>query len=292
MRGTKPSIWVVGFVYFEVYLPPAPLGEPGRETFVPEIPVSLGGAINVASVVRALGMPSGIAYPAGDGLTDASVRSALDSLDVVSRPWPSQADPAISLVNAGATDRGFVSSARFESLERCPPLPPARWIHVPGLREADHLAGRLAAERSRGAKISVSGSWDPAMLERLGNERGRPWDLLVLSESEAAHATRGATDALGALLGAASNVVITKGKAGSEGNFAGETVRADAAPPEGSDTNGAGDAFAAGLLVALERGASARDALVFGHRAAARKMSFRGGCARDAAVFADLGAER
>jgi len=66
-----------------------------------------------------------------------------------------------------------------------------------------------------------------------------------------------------------ADVVITRGRRGVHARCGGETIEMPIFPVEVVNTTGAGDAFAAGLVVALSRGADWRAALEAGSAAAA-----------------------
>jgi sugar/nucleoside kinase (ribokinase family) len=167
MNAEQRQLCVVGYIHLEVCLPleqrwPAA----GEEVFVPAIDLRLGGALNTASVARALGLPVVLAYPVGyGGLSKAAIDNTLVRLGIAPRPWPARADPAISIVLANASERSFVSATDFAALADCPALPACGWIHVAGLIEAEGLAPRLAAARDVGARVSVAGSWAPDVLD-------------------------------------------------------------------------------------------------------------------------------
>ena len=188
-RLMHTDLCVVGLVYFEVDCPRRALApEPGEELFVARLPVRLGGALNTASVARALGAATRLAYPRGGGLTDVAVAAQLDRLGIAATTWAVGDDPAISLVFRDAGDRAFVSASDFAGLARCPPLPAARWIHVAGLREAEAVAPRLTEARARGTRVSVSASWATDLLDALHREQSRPWDTLFVNAKELARA--------------------------------------------------------------------------------------------------------
>jgi len=270
---------VVGLVYFEVDCPrPALAPEPGHELFV-------------ARVARALGLSTTLCHPRGAGLTDVAVASVVAGLGLPATTWPAADDPALSLVFRDGGDRSFVSAADFAGLGRCPPLPAARWIHVAGLREAEAVGARLAEARAGGARVSVSGSWAPDLLDALPRERAQPWDTLFVNADElerAAAAGDHPDPPWRALAGAAREVVVTRGRDGAALYRDREAVEVAATPVEVVDATGAGDAFVAGFVAARLRGGDDRAALALGDAAARRILSIAGGVALDAASFADL----
>ncbi|MCB9650570.1 MAG: carbohydrate kinase family protein [Deltaproteobacteria bacterium] len=285
----EPELTVVGLVYFEVFLPPAERPPPGRELFVDRIDVGIGGAANTASVAAALGLAVDLVFPAGEGLTDAAVRAALERAGVRAQPVAGPDDGAITLVyTRPGADRAFVSCARYEALQCDLHLPTVGWIHVPGLAEAEALGPALAEARAGGAKVSVSGGWTPDALTRLGQADMERWDLLILNEDEARFAVGPERDPLEHLTRVARSVVITRGRSGAEAWLGGHAWSVGAEPSgRVEDTTGAGDAFSAGLLAGLARGLGPEAALRLGHRAAARQLAVRGGFA-DPARYGDL----
>ena len=282
------ELCVAGLVYFEVFVPGARLPTPGEETFVEGIRLGLGGALNTASVALALGLRVRLAHPRGEGLSDGAITQRIAHLGLPTTTWPSRMDPAVSLVFSGPEDRAFVSAADFESLSRCGTLPPARWIHVPGLLEARYMAGALAAARAAGARISVSGSWAPGELAGLPTHSTQPWDLLILNAKEAAAACGDPRQAPDRLQGAASSVVVTAGPEGAFGKLEGAWGSCPGEQGGVKDFTGAGDAFCAGLLASLLRGTGGSAALRNGCRVAARVLTQAGGVVEDCALMADM----
>ncbi len=277
------ELLVAGMAYLDVFVPRVAPPPPGEEVFVEAIRLGFGGAANSASVAAALGLRVALCVPVGAGIADLALAQLAARLGIALEALPAPDDPAISLVLSDARERSFVSAAHFDALDRVTRLPPARWIHVPGLEEAARLAAPLARARSDGARVAVSGSWSPPRLAQLGAQRGRPWDLLILNEKEAAAAC--------GLAGAAASVVVTLGAAGAAGVLDGQSVRVAAAAAEVREATGAGDAFSAGLLAALIRSMPAAPALQFAARAAAHIMQQRGGLLDDPARIAALAKE-
>lgn len=277
------DVCVAGFIYFELGVPrDAAWPEPGTEIFVDALPLRLGGALNTASVVRALGHPACVACPRGEGPGDLAARETLRSLGIEDEPWPARDDPAVSVVFSSTEDRAFLSAADAGALSRCPPLPAARWVHVPGLLEAEALAPRLAQARSQGSLVSVAGSWSPRHLAQLRHPRETPWDLLVLNDAEAKEVAPSLEQAMDLLRQAATNVVITRGARGAMGLLHGCEVEVEAVPVDAVDFTGAGDAFCGGLLAGLVRSLPAADALQLAVNCASRILTQRGGVARPA----------
>jgi sugar/nucleoside kinase (ribokinase family) len=135
----------------------------------------------------------------------------------------------------------------------------------------------------------VCGSWAPEELSEIGAGARPPWDLLVLNEKEAGVAAGGAGDPLERLTAVVPDVVVTRGERGSRALLGGERLDVAAVPASAVvDATGTGDAFCAGLLHALLRGAAAREALAFASKVAARVVGIRGGAVLDPGLFADL----
>lgn len=269
-------------------MPAVTMPASGHEVFVDAIRLGLGGALNPASVASALGLDVLLAYPRGQGLSDDAIAQRIARLGISTMHWPARTDPAISLVFSGPEDRAFVSAADFDSLRHCDVLGPAQWIHVPGLLEAKSLAKPLAKARAAGAKVSVSGSWAPAELAALQHYSSQPWDLLILNDKEAACAVGDARKAPELLQGAAASIVVTAGAKGAFGQLDGTWVSCPAEPVIATDFTGAGDAFCAGFLAALLRGAQGEDALRHGSRVAARLLTQSGGVVEDPLLLANL----
>ena len=133
------DLGVVGLVFFEVFVP-ADVDWPqqGEENFVDRLPVGLGGALNTASVAKALGARVALISPRGDGLTDLMIRAAVQRLGVEDHPWPGPPDPGITLVRSTPHDRAFISAiapgapARLSVPPKRPPKRPSR-SDCPGL---------------------------------------------------------------------------------------------------------------------------------------------------------------
>jgi ribokinase len=165
-------------------------------------------------------------------------------------------------------------------------LAPGDHLHLTGytlVREGSRAAGRAAIERAvaLGMSVSVDPSsaalLSPAFLEDLGGVG------LLLPNLEEAAVLSGEADAEAAAIAltrAVPEVVVTLGADGALWTDGVEVVRETRAAAGALDTTGAGDAFAAGFLVARLSGAAPEEALRAGCRlgaAAARRPGARPG---------------
>ncbi len=277
------ELCVAGLAYFEVFLPPGDVQvDPGEEVFVDRIDLGTGGALNSASVAAALGVDTTLAYPAGQGLGDAAVAHEVSRLGLKSVRWAADDDPAISLIRSADGERSFVSEADFDALSRCPELDSFDWIHVPGLREAAALEPRLRGAQHAGATVSVSGSWAPAELDRLGDGNGdkRPWDMLILNKREATHAGLDALPNNSACDDKVFDLVVTDATL-IRARIDGQRYECEVDPvTDPLDTTGAGDAFCAGLISTLSNEASPQAALRRAAAVARHVVQLRGGVVR------------
>lgn len=267
--ANSSSLCVVGFVYFETYVPALEKQpQSGTEVFVPEITLSLGAAFTPAAVAQAMGCSTVLCYPQGDGLADSAAQTCLEAHALSCAPWRSRANPAISVVFSSPDDRAFISAADFDCIRECPSLPPSTWIHVVGLREAFALERQLSEAQSRGARVSVSASWAPAELDSLLNRTAIKWDLLILNRMEAERVAQSAENVLSELATDSTDVIVTLGKNGAVAMIGGSRYQIAAQPTQVIDPSGAGDAFCAGYLAGTIQGKSPKESLELGIRAA------------------------
>ena len=279
---SPPRLCVVGYIFFEVFLPlDHPPPEQGEEIFVEDIPIGLGGALNTASVAKALGLEVTLLHPNGGGLTDIAASHTVKQLGIREQTWKTVPDPAISLVISTQQDRSFISKVDRKAMLGCPRFPGADWVHVGGLNEARDLTEQIATAREAGVKVSVSGCWSPEELARLSTVETRQWDLLILNEKEARTATGQVETAPLLLQNVAENIIVTLGSGGACGWLGGEQVRVEAPKLSPLDCTGAGDGFCAGLISALLRGLTGENALRIAVGSASVMLGIRGGVAMD-----------
>jgi ribokinase len=148
-------------------------------------------------------------------------------------------------------------------------------LHLTGytlVRDGSRAAGRaaIARARERGMSVSVDPSsaalLAPAFMDELTGV-----GLLLPNAEEAAVLSREEDPERAALVlaGRISEIVVTLGSAGALWTDGQKVFRVDAERATPLDTTGAGDAFAAGLLVARLSGARPEEALRGGCRLAA-----------------------
>ncbi|MEA2332543.1 MAG: hypothetical protein QOH58_2681 [Thermoleophilaceae bacterium] len=158
-------------------------------------------------------------------------------------------------------------------------LAPGGHLHVAGyalLRAGSRSAARWALQRAAAHGMSVSVDPSSAALLAPGSLDLMEGAGLLMPNAAEASALTGERDPAGAALALASRVgevVVTLGADGALWTDGSEQVHVPAEPVDAvSDTTGAGDAFAAGLLAARLEGAGPAAALGAGCRLAARAV--------------------
>jgi len=286
----KYDLCVIGHIFFELFWPREECNpQPGEELFLDEIHVGLGGALNTSSVADALGCKVILLYPRGNRLTDFAIEGFLKSRSIDTLTWPAVDNPAITIVLHRENDRSFISKEDRKALEHCPEFPPARYIHVAGINLALNFKDRLARARAAGAKICVSGSWNPEHFAYAAALHDMPWDIFILNDKEAGEISGSVENALENLPGnAARDVIVTCGADGAAAVIDGQRVAAPALKVEPLDFTGAGDAFCAGFLTGRMRGLEPEKCLSLANEVASRIITIRGGVVPDVAMFKDL----
>jgi len=172
------------------------------------------------------------------------------------------------LPDPGANDAGVTLPADL--------LAPGGHLHVVGyalLRPATRAAALAALRQAQEAGMTVS--IDPSSWALLAPGALPAAGLLLPNVAEAALLTgeAGPERAARALAASGGEVVIKLGAQGALWTDGAELIRVPAEAADVVDTTGAGDAFAAGLLVARLGGAGPRAALEAGCRLAARAVA-------------------
>jgi sugar/nucleoside kinase (ribokinase family) len=247
-RVSGPSFVAVGDVMIDI----AAAGR-GHEASVAF--AAGGSAVNAALSAAAAGAEATVVGRVGDDLAGRAVRTAIEdggaraelSVD------PSAATGTFLLVDGEIrADRGanatFGPDALSDRIE-------ADCVLVSGYLPAPTVAAAL--ERAGADRVALA----PASLRELPPGA----DALLLDEEEARRLTGADAEEAARRLGGDYRLVcVTRGAAGAVGVLDGRLEAAAVPAVEAGRPFGAGDAFAAGLLVALGRGADLAEALAAG----------------------------
>jgi ribokinase len=211
-----------------------------------------GSALNAGIWAAAAGADATVVGRVGDDLGGRAVRAALEQHGVrVDLSVDLDAPTGTFLVVDGEirADRG--ANARFAP------------EHLPDRLEADAVlvSGYLPRPTVAAALDLADGMWvalAPAAIDPL--PRGA--DAVLVDEVEARRITGSPPEEAARLLGESFRLAcVTRGAAGVVAVLDGRLEVGKPEPVEAMGRIGAGDAFAAGLLVALARGAELREAL-------------------------------
>lgn len=252
-----------------------------------------GSSANIAVGLARLGLKAGIISAVGDDelapfLLDFLAKEGVDtshvkrvagfstSLCLTEICPPSgfrqvfyRANPADGQVQVGPGELAYVAQARtFVTNGTALAVSPSREAAICALKAARDAGHRTVFDVDYRAS-----SW--ASPERAGDAArpALPWiDVVLGNEPEIALLTgeRDAGRQIAKLLGAGVQIVVRKrGDAGVEAHTKGGPLSLRAMPVEVVSTIGAGDAFAAGFLCALDRGLDLARCLQYGNAAAA-----------------------
>lgn len=287
-----PAITVIGNVNADLIVRDASeLPPPGEEWQVDAVELRPGGAAaNCGLALAALGERPRVVGSVGRDRLGALLLEELTGAGVATediRVEEGQATGVSIAFEAPGRDRSFLTSfgclATFDASSVPDDALATRFVLLGGYFLLASLRGAGAADllrraRANGATTCFDPGWDPAgwpvsTLDEL-KEILPLVDVFLPNETEAA-AIAGTLDArdaarrLQARLAPAGWAVV---KLGAEGCVAAGPVGAEAASPAQAatvvDSTGAGDAFNAGLLVAMRTGAQFPDALGFAVRVA------------------------
>jgi sugar/nucleoside kinase (ribokinase family) len=251
----------------------------GTEVFLDRSDLRIGGsAANTALVLRRLGARAGLIAAAGADPIGAMIRAAfsgpLDRIAGIAGP-----SSVTFGVLHGDAERSFLSTRghldRFGPAEIAAAL--ADWplrgatallsgsFAMGALRDA--TAGLLARLRGAGARVAIDPGWPGGGWTAPARAAMAAWlglaDIVLINDKELAGFAGGAEpEAARALLRPGATLIVKRGAAGAVSLSAAGTRHAAPAPVvDAQDTIGAGDAFNAGYLAALQRGAAPGDAL-------------------------------
>lgn len=229
-----------------------------------------GQGANMAVRLARRGAAVSLVAAIADDVAGAQLRAALDADGVSLVALPAvRTGVVVSLVNAGGersmlSDRVSLETAGLSSPAVRSALEGAEWIHVSGYPLADPASGEalatLAAARRAGQGCSVGGGSFGAgsdVRARLGTIRP---ELVLFDRTEAWALIAGdSAENLEALAAAVSSAiggtaVVTDGASGAAAGTGDGTVAVPGWPGSAVDATGAGDAFGAGILLALADG--------------------------------------
>jgi sugar/nucleoside kinase (ribokinase family) len=217
------------------------------------IDVTAGGsAVNAASWAAAAGADATVVGRVGDDLTGRAVRAALEEQGVHAELSvdPEASTGTFLLVDGEIrADRG--ANVRFEP-GHLPPELRADVVLLSGYLPSATVAA--AAERAVGTWVALA----PGLLEPLPDGV----DAVLVDETEAQRLTGAEPEAAARALGRSFRLAcVTRGPAGAVAVLDGRLETAATEPVDAARPVGAGDAFAACLLLALAGGADLREAL-------------------------------
>jgi ribokinase len=221
-----------------------------------------GSAANVATALAALGADVAVLGSVGDDDRGRGLRRDLSSAGVdcahlvtaegrtaSKRLLVDRAGRVATLGRPGANEAYAAADLPDESLRR------ADRLHLTGQDPETALA---LADRARAAGVPVS--VDP------GRRTGARDDGAVLSRADLVFVNDAEAERLAdRLAGTDATVVVTRGAGGAEARTPAGTVRHPGYEVEVRDPTGAGDAFAAGFLLARGSGGSVRESLAVGN---------------------------
>lgn len=295
-KGAKrPALTIIGCVQADVLMSPVTeLPAPGGTLLTDELTIRVGGAgANAALASVEAGTQVRLMGCVGEDQLGEWMRAALATAGLAEElvAVGGETTGLTVALESPARDRTFLTylgvNARWEPAMipddalTCENLLLCDYFVAPRLRGA--AARRLLdTARARGARTFFDTTWDPEDFPPQTREEVRDLlpsvDVFLPNEVEAcalagvAHDAAEAAHALQAVSG--GWVVVKRGASGCLAVGPGGSELAAAAPVTTvADTTGAGDAFNAGLVHALARGESWRDALATATRFATRIIS-------------------
>lgn len=275
----------VGDVTVDLFLALPRLPDPGGDVHGSQMRLRAGGsAANTAAVAAALGWSAGLigavgADPLGEWALRELAAAGVEISSLQRRP-----EAPTSLIAILVTPDGERTMISYRGASRLAALNPTAWesldramaFHLSGYALLDegplfHTATALLHEAQRRGRLCALDPGLPAcrMAPEAVRAAARQVDVLLLTEAEAALLF--ASDPHQALREEGPRwVVVKQGARGCQvlGRM-GEALQAPAFPVAAMDTTGAGDAFAAGFLMAMAQGTSPAAAALLGNAAGA-----------------------
>ncbi|SNB72391.1 carbohydrate kinase family protein [Thermoflexus hugenholtzii] len=273
----------IGDVTVDLYLALPRLPKPGEDLHAARMILRAGGsAANTAAVAAQLGLPARLIGaigqdPLGEWVAE-ELRASGVEIELLQR-CPEAPTSVITVLVTPEGERTMLSHRGASRLARLPefPLPPAGFVHLSGyaLLEESPLLHTAMAMLREAATAGLHCALDPGlpacrMAPQAVREALREVEILLLNEAEAdllfgldpRSGFREAPRLRWIVLKRGEQGCRLLGRAGEE-----QTVPAFRVPV--LDTTGAGDAFDAGFLLGLARGASPAAAALLGNAAGA-----------------------
>jgi sugar/nucleoside kinase (ribokinase family) len=256
---------------------------PGQRVHAPIRMRPGGSAANAALWARSEGASAAVVGRIGNDAQGSLIQGALAERGVIARLAvdPEAPTGTVMIVDLGSSptvvaDRG--ANANFAAADVPDPLVGGA-VLVSGyalLHGDSEAAARAALSKAQASWLAVDAASAP-LLERYGAEAfltaAEAATVLLANEEEGRVLTgRDGRGAVEALAGGFRLVCVKLGLRGAVASLDGEIREAGPATVEPGDRLGAGDAFAAGLLVSLLRGASLAEALAAGCELGARSI--------------------
>lgn len=287
MTNEPKGVVCAGSVVYDIVVRPVDDAPWGATTYVETIDPHVGGnGANTSIALARIGVPVRLVATVGDDdrgrlVRDELVRAGVDTaaLTVVSETTAS----TVVIVNSagqrkflhrlGASELAFQQPVEFtpELIGSATHFHLASFFVLPGIRA--NGAQMLMRARQAGLTTSLDTTWDPLGRWSADLAPSLPYvDFLFLNEDEALRITGSSEPAEGAryaLSHGVSTAVLKLGERGCAIYTQDREFRCAAYEIDVKDTTGAGDCFAAGLLGAVERGASLEEAGQFANAVAA-----------------------
>jgi sugar/nucleoside kinase (ribokinase family) len=265
----------VGILVADIFVPPiAQLPEAGELVSTEDFLVQPGGcAANTAIVLGRLGVPATVVGRVGDDLFGEMVERYLEERDVDTsgvKRTPGQGTSKTVALSVVGDDRRFfhtfgangaltAEDVSLEALEEAEIVYVGGYLVLPALRQSA-LAERFRHAREHGTKIvlDVVVPTDHEELSLADVRELLPLADFFLPNEDEARSLTGASDpseqAERILEAGANTVVIKRGANGAFVRGGDEAFELSAPPIDAVEPSGAGDAFAAGLILGLLEG--------------------------------------
>ncbi|MBS5826684.1 MAG: carbohydrate kinase family protein [Actinomyces sp.] len=275
------AIAVCGPTFLDVVMagmPHAPVL--GEEMWVESSALTAGGAANQAVAVARLGYPVELITRLGNDRAGQIVRSVLEENKVGTAYATPVECQSVTVALAWDADRAMVTHGSDEGGALPEDFAPS--VLIADLRAIDNNVAVVKKWRARGTKVIGDVGWDSTGAWRTSDLLPLAHcDYFVPNETEILHYARcfdvrEAVSMIGQLVETDARIVVTRGGRGvvlGPDNY--QTLPGISV--DVVDATGAGDAFSAGLAVAVANGATEREAVSFALLLGALSVAKAGG---------------